>query len=81
RWSAIETAPGVYDWEEYERQMDLAAANGIKTVIAELIHAVPDWAVRKYAHALQDNADGTKLGSYMVVSSATGGFSNNGGGA
>ncbi|MBC2806500.1 beta-galactosidase, partial [Rhizobium ruizarguesonis] len=79
--SAIETAPGVYDWEEYDRQMDLAAANGIKTVIAELIHAVPDWAVRKYAHALQVNADGTKLGSYMGVSSATGGFSNNGGGA
>jgi beta-galactosidase len=80
-WSAIETAPGIYDWEEYDRQMDLAAKNGIKTVIAELIHAVPDWAVRKYADALQVNADGTKLGSYMGVSAATGGFSNNGGGA
>ncbi|MEN3149747.1 beta-galactosidase [Neorhizobium sp. IRAMC:178] len=80
-WSAIETAPGVYDWEEYDRQMDLAAKNGIKTVIAELIHAVPDWAVRKYADALQVNADGTRLGSYMGVSAATGGFSNNGGGA
>jgi beta-galactosidase len=80
-WSAIETAPGVYDWEEYDRQMDLAAKNGIKTIVAELIHAVPDWAVRKYADALQVNADGTKLGSYMGVSSATGGFSNNGGGA
>ena len=80
-WSAIEVAPGVYDWEEYDRQLDLAAKNGIKTVIAELIHAVPDWAVRKYADALQVNADGTKLGSYMGVSAATGGFSNNGGGA
>jgi len=80
-WSAIETAPGVYDWEEYDRQLDLAARNGIKTIIAELIHAVPDWAVRKHADALQVNADGTKLGSYMGVSAATGGFSNNGGGA
>ncbi len=33
-WSAIETSPGVYDWEEYDRQLDLAAKNGIKTVIA-----------------------------------------------
>lgn len=80
-WGAIETAPGVYDWEEYDRQLDLAANNGLKTVIAELIHAVPDWAVRKFSHALQVNADGTKLGSYMGVSAATGGFSNNGGGA
>lgn len=80
-WGAIETAPGVYDWEEYDRQLDLAAKNGLKTVIAELIHAVPDWAVRKFSHALQVNADGTKLGSYMGVSAATGGFSNNGGGA
>ena len=24
-WSAIETAPGVFDWEEYDRQLDLAA--------------------------------------------------------
>ena len=23
-WGAIETAPGVYDWEEYDRQLDLA---------------------------------------------------------
>ncbi len=51
-WGAIETAPGVYDWEEYDRQLDLAAKNGLKTVIAELIHAVPDWAVRKFSHAL-----------------------------
>ncbi|TCV74541.1 beta-galactosidase [Neorhizobium sp. S3-V5DH] len=80
-WGAIETAPGVYDWEEYDRQLDLAAKNGLKTVIAELIHAVPDWAVRKFSHALQVNADGSKLGSYMGVSAATGGFSNNGGGA
>jgi beta-galactosidase len=80
-WSAIETSPGVYDWEEYDRQLDLAAENGIKTIVAELIHSVPDWAVRKFAHARQVRANGTKLASHMGVSSATGGFSNNGGGA
>ena len=25
-WSAIEMAPGQYDWEDYDRQLDLAAA-------------------------------------------------------
>ncbi|HTN60654.1 MAG TPA: beta-galactosidase, partial [Devosia sp.] len=80
-WGAIERAPGVYDWEEYDRQLDLAAANGIKTIIAEMIHNVPDWAIRKFAHARQRRADGRYLTSNMGVSSATGGFANNGGGA
>ncbi len=80
-WSAIERRPGVYDWEEYDRQLDLAAANGIKTIIAELTHTVPDWAYRKYAHARQMKADGTPLPSIMGVSAATGGFAPNGGGA
>ncbi|MDB5561140.1 MAG: beta-galactosidase [Hyphomicrobiales bacterium] len=80
-WGSIETAPGVYDWDDYDRQMDLAAKNGIKTIIAELIHAVPDWAVYEFKHARQLNADGQPLPSIMGVSSATGGFANNGGGA
>jgi len=62
-WGAIETAPGVYDWSDYDRQLDLAAANGIKTIIAEIIHSVPEWAMRTYAHARQIRADGSKLGS------------------
>ena len=80
-WGAIEQKPGVYVWDEYDRQLDLAARNGIKTIIAELIHAVPDWAYRKFAHARQLRADGRPLISNMGVSSATGGFANNGGGA
>lgn len=80
-WSAIERAPGQYDWEDYDRQLDLAAENGIRTIIAELIHSVPDWAVRKFDHARQIRSDGTPLSAIMGVSSATGGFANNGGGA
>lgn len=79
-WGAIETAPGVYDWEEYDRQLDLAAKNGIRTIIAEMTQTVPDWAVRKFAHAIQITSDGRKLSSNMGVSSATGGFGKNGGG-
>ena len=80
-WAAIERAPGVYDWDDYDRQLDLAAKNGMKTVIAELTHAAPDWAYRKWAHARQIRSDGRPLRSMMGVSAATGGFANNGGGA
>ncbi|MEF2072735.1 beta-galactosidase [Consotaella aegiceratis] len=79
-WSAIERAPGVYDWEEYDRQLDLAAANGIKTIVAELTHTAPDWALRKFAQARQRYADGRPAASIMGVSAATGGFSESGGG-
>jgi len=80
-WSAIERKPGVYDWDDYDRQMDLAASNGIKTIIAELTHTVPDWAYRQFAHARQLRADGRPLAPIMGVSAAVGGFAHNGGGA
>ena len=79
-WSAIERKPGVYDWSDYDRQMDLAAKNNIKTVIAELTHTAPEWAYRKFAHARQVKADGTVLPLGMGVSAATGGFAHNGAG-
>src|SRR5260370_37303754 len=47
-WSAIEVAPGKYDWRDYDRMMDLPAKNGIKVVIAGLITAPPQWAFHKY---------------------------------
>lgn len=73
-WSAIEVAPGKYDWRDYDRMMDLAAANGIKVVIAELITAAPEWAFRKYASARFRASDGTVVDSSIGGSSATGGF-------
>ncbi|MFE0757457.1 beta-galactosidase [Inquilinus sp. NPDC058860] len=80
-WSVIERRPGVYDWDDYDRQMDLAAEHGLKTIIAELTHTVPDWAYRQFAHARQVRMDGRPLTSNMGVSAAVGGFANNGGGA
>jgi len=80
-WSVIERRPGHYDWDDYDRQMDLAAKNGIKTIIAELTHTVPDWAYRKFAHARQITSDGRELAPVMGVSAAVGGFAHNGGGA
>ena len=73
-WSAIEIAPGQYDWEDYDRQLELAAGNGMKTVIAEMITAAPEWAFRTYAHARFETREGEKVASSMSVSCVTGGF-------
>ena len=73
-WSAIETSPGTFDWEAYDKHLDLAADNGIKTIIAEMITASPEWAYRKYADARYERRDGTKVESSMSVSCITGGF-------
>src|SRR5438105_15329437 len=48
-WGAIEVAPGKYEWRDYDRMMDLAAQNGIKVIIAELIADAPQWALRRYS--------------------------------
>jgi beta-galactosidase len=73
-WSAIETAPGVFDWEEYDRQLDLAAENGISTVIAEFVTAAPEWAWRTLSHARFEDRDGKKAHSTYSHSCAVGGF-------
>jgi len=72
-WSAIETAPGQFDWEVYDRQLDLAAQHGMKTIIAEMITVAPEWAYRKYAHARFEARDGHRLDSRMHGSCAVGG--------
>ncbi len=73
-WSAIEVAPGKYDWSDYDQMMDLAAKNGIRVVIAALDNCAPEWAFRKYPHARLQASDGTLANSTISESSATGGF-------
>jgi len=73
-WSAIEIEPGVFDWEEYDRQFEMAADNGMKTIIAEMITAAPEWVYRKYAHARLETIEGQKITSQMGGSCVTGGF-------
>ena len=36
-WSAVEVAPGKFDWRDYDRMMDLEGQNGIQAVLAEII--------------------------------------------
>jgi beta-galactosidase len=73
-WSAIEVAPGKYDWRDYDVQMDLAAKNRIQVVIAEMMTAAPEWAFAKYPHARFLGSDGRAVDSGISGSSATGGF-------
>lgn len=73
-WSAIEIEPGVFDWADYDRQFDLAAAHGMKTIIAEFSMAAPEWAFHRYAHARYETVTGQRLESQMSPSCATGGF-------
>ncbi len=73
-WSAIEVAPGKYDWSDYDRIMDLAAKNGIKVVVEELVGCAPEWAFRKYPHARYLGSDDFVVNSTVSESSATGGF-------
>ena len=73
-WSAIEVAPGKYDWSDYDKMMDLAAKNGINVVIAVLDNCAPEWAFRRFPNARLQTSDGTFANSTISESSATGGF-------
>jgi beta-galactosidase len=73
-WSAVEVSPGVFDWADYDRMMDLAAQNGIKVIIAELVTAAPEWAFRKHASARYRANDDSFVYSSISGSSDTGGF-------
>lgn len=73
-WSAVEVAPGRYDWRDYDRMLDLEAKNGIKSVLAEMITAAPEWAFRMYPDARFEAQDGYKGVPEYSGSSATGGF-------
>ena len=73
-WSAIETEPGKYDWRDYDRMMDLAANNGIKVVIAEMLNFAPEWAFEKYPRALYKGSDDSLVYSGISASTETGGY-------
>ncbi len=73
-WSAIEVAPGVFDWSDYDQQLDLAGKYGIQTIIAEHVTFAPEWAFRKFAGCELRSRDGRAAVSRVNVSSAVGGF-------
>ena len=62
-WSGIEVAPGVYDWDDYDQQLDLAAKYGMKTIIAEILGPAPEWAFKEFPHARVHDKNGRKAAS------------------
>ncbi|MBV9896449.1 MAG: beta-galactosidase [Chloroflexi bacterium] len=73
-WSAIEVAPGEFDWADYDAQLEMAAKNGMKTIVAEFITAAPEWGFTEYRHARFQDEHGNPRHSHMSGSSVTGGF-------
>jgi beta-galactosidase len=72
-WSAVEVSRGEFDWSDYDRQLDLAAANGMTTIIAEHIAIAPEWAYRAFPDSRYETVDGDRIDSQMQVSSSIGG--------
>jgi beta-galactosidase len=73
-WSAVETAPGKFDWREYDRMLDLEAQNGIQAVLAEFVTSAPEWAFTQFPEARFEAQDGYRGVPEYSGSSATGGF-------
>jgi beta-galactosidase len=69
-WGVIETAPGKYDWADYDRQLELGAKNGIGAIIAEHITG-PEWLYSQIPDAYYINSFGQKIYSGDSASSAT----------
>ena len=80
-WSAIETSPGVYDWKDYDRQLELAAKYGIRTVIAEMSALVPQWVFDRYPEILYVDDKGRRPVSGISPATATGGHAKGNAGA
>ncbi len=73
-WSAIEIAPGKYEWSEYDRQLDLAAEHGLTTIVGEILSVAPQWAFTMYPEAQVQTPDGRKVGPHYNISAAVGGW-------
>ena len=72
-WSAIEEAPGVFNWGPYDRQLELAAKYDIDTIIAEMSDHAPEWFIDKYPDAKREDVNGKKKISGMNASCVVGG--------
>ncbi len=66
-WSAIEVAPGKYDWDDYDQQLDLAAKNGISTIVGIIMDLAPQWAFRQFPHARVGAVQDSKVQERLSV--------------
>ena len=73
-WGAIEQAPGVYDFSEYDPHFELAEKHGIKVIIGEMLTSAPEWAFDRWPEARLEHRDGTPDHSGMNAAAVSGGF-------
>lgn len=73
-WGAVETAPGIYDWSDYDRQLELAEKNGIKVILAEITTSVPAWAAARSPELFPEDIHRNRCMPEMAGNSAVGGF-------
>lgn len=73
-WGAVETAPKIYDWSDYDRQMELAQKYGIKVILAEITMSVPAWAAKDRPDLFPLNMERKSFRAEMAGNSAVGGF-------
>ena len=69
-WAAVETSPGEYDWDDYDRMMDLAEENGIKVVVREISNGSPEWMYDAHPDARVVDEEGDQ--AYPRLDNATG---------
>ncbi|TMR91371.1 beta-galactosidase [Nonomuraea basaltis] len=60
-WSMLEPVEGVFDFDWFDRVMDLLAANGIQANLATPTASPPPWFSDTYPEALPVDADGRRL--------------------
>lgn len=70
-WASVEIEPGKYDWEDYDRQMDLASKYGIKVIIGEISNGAPEWMYDKYPNARTVDMNGSAHSPSMGASAVT----------
>ncbi len=73
-WSAVERRPGADTWDAYDAQLDLAARNGMATILAEMLSSAPDWAYLEHPEARMQTRDGRRLDSSQSGGTSTAGW-------
>jgi beta-galactosidase len=60
-WASLEPAPGVYQFEQLDRIMDMLAEHGIAADLATATASPPTWMSRRYPEMLPVTREGVRL--------------------
>lgn len=72
-WGSVETKRGEFDWEDYDKQLELSEKYNIRCIFTLRVEEAPEWLYRSYPESLHKDFDGNLAQSLMGGSSATGG--------